>query len=119
MDTKTELPAAYNLRYVPQRDGNPGWLARHLLGISGARSGAHDGLWPAILRGIDAWIDQAKHYRDRFESGIGEDYLIAPLWYQQGEALQGMLNLDMGPLDCGSLDAVIRETLLAEGWKEE
>jgi hypothetical protein len=72
-----------------------------------------------VARGIASWIEMAVAYRDRFASGIGEDYVIAPLWYQQGEGLRGMLNLDMGPLDCGSLDAVIRETLLAEGWKEE
>lgn len=129
MSTKTDnLPAAYRLFSVPPHafQVREAWVSRHRDGLNKALGrgqsyalGDRPALWVTVARGIDAWIGQALAYRDRFEDGIGSDYVIGPLWFQQGEALRGMLNLDMGPLDCGSLDAVLRETLLAEGWEEE
>lgn len=64
-----------------------------------------------MLRG---WSLYAKAHRDRFESGIGEDYMLGLEWADIGMALLGLLNGETGGLDRGSIDRNVRAEFAAE-----
>ena len=54
-------------------------------------------------------------HKARFESAIGEDYVLGPQWQAIGEGLRGLLNGETGRLDCGTLDGFILATLDENG----
>ncbi len=64
---------------------------------------------------VQGWADYARTHRNRFESTIGEDYVLGPQWQAIGEGLLGLLNGETGALDCGTLDGFIRDTMEAHG----
>jgi hypothetical protein len=67
----------------------------------------------ALLRG---WLQYADTHKARYDSGIGEDGVLGKDWAAIGHALLGLLNGELGRLDGGSLDSLIRDTLTAEGF---
>ena len=67
----------------------------------------------SLLRG---WLQYADTHKARYDSGIGEDYVLGEDWRKMGFCLIGLLNGELGRLDGGSLDSLIRDTLKAEGF---
>ena len=72
--------------------------------------------WPSekekpLLHMLEGWLEYADQYRNRYLSGIQSDYFIGPLWFDIGQALLGLLNGEIGRLDGGTLDGIIRDTL--------
>jgi hypothetical protein len=65
---------------------------------------------------LNGWLEYADSHSRRFETGIGEDYVLGPQWAAIGSALLSLLNGELGRLDGGSLDSLIRDTLAAEGF---
>lgn len=88
-----------------------GWATRHISAINAPR-GAEVGI-VSLLRG---WMQYADTHSQRYESGIGEDGVLGDEWVKIGDALLGLLNGELGRLDGGSLDGLIRDTLRAEGF---
>lgn len=60
----------------------------------------------------------ADAHRARFDSGIGEDYVLGPEWIAILKGVRGLLNGETGQLDCGTVDGMICDMLRAEGVPE-
>lgn len=105
---------ALNVNYVPNYPNMGNWKDRHKAAIL-----APVGFERAIVGGLRAWIDYAAEHAARYGSGIGEDYILGPFWEDWGRCLLGLLDGETGRLDCGTLDAIIRESLMSQGFEEE
>lgn len=103
-----------NLLWTPDVPNNGGWKTRHLAAIN-----APQGSETPIVTLLSGWLQYAKVYKQRYESTIGEDYVLGPAWQDTGKALLIMLNGECGRLDCGTLDSLIRMTFTANGYDEE
>lgn len=123
MESNAQHSAAYNLRYIPATGGDiVGWKVRHAAAVRNPRS--EEG--PLIVS-IQSWIDMALYHHDRYGSPIGRDSYACHPWAAIGTSLRALLNMSWGSrLDMGTLDAILVETLEAEGydvdmehWKEE
>jgi hypothetical protein len=76
--------------------------------------------WPKgfetpIVKMLHYWEMYASKHQTRFESLIGEDYVLGPEWVNIGTAIRGLLNGETGRLDCGTLDGFILETMRENG----
>jgi len=76
--------------------------------------------WPkgfeaAIVKMLHFWEMYATEHQKRWESPIGEDYVLGVYWKDMGLSLRGLLNGETGRLDCGTLDAFILETMRENG----
>lgn len=76
--------------------------------------------WPkgfeaAIVKSLHFWEMYATEHQKRWESPIGEDYVLGVYWKDMGLALRGLLNGETGRLDCGTLDGFILETMRENG----
>jgi hypothetical protein len=91
-----------------------GWQERHVSAIRYPQ-GVEQGM-VSLLRG---WLDYADAHMARFESRIGEDYILGPAWAQIGSSVRTLLNGELGRLDGGTLDSLICESLEAEGYNPE
>ncbi len=70
----------------------------------------------SMVQMLSAWARYADNHRTRYQSPIGEDYVLGREWTAIGLGLRGLLNGDCGPrLDCGTLDGFILDTLRANG----
>ncbi len=91
-----------------------GWQDRHLAAIRvPSRSEENVGDM------IGAWAQYADSHKARFESGIGQDYVLGPAWAGIGVSLLTLLNGECGRFDCGTLDGFIRDTMEAEGFNDD
>ena len=90
------------------------WAARHRRAVNYPQ-GSEIGV-VLLLKGWDAY---ANAHGAIYESRIGEDYVLGPEWAKIGGAILSLLNGDLGRLDGGSLDHVIRHNLEAEGFDPE
>lgn len=77
------------------------------------------GVEVGLISLLKGWLRYADEYEKRYESSIGKDMILGPCWARIGESLLGMLNGELGRLDGGSLDNIIRETLKDEGFGDE
>ena len=98
----------------PSYESVPGYWARHRDAVTRPR-----GAERPIVGMLAAWLLYADLHRERYEAGIGEDYVLGPEWAKIGSAVLGLLNGDCGRLDCGAIDGLIRNVLKAEGFNEE
>ena len=91
------------------------WRERHAAAMRRPCADFEEGL-VGIFGG---WVAYAEAYREAFESGISNDYVLGPEWARVGRGLLGLLNGPTGRLDCGTLDGAIREALDAHGIEED
>ena len=64
-----------------------------------------------------AWARYADTYTARFDGDlVGTDYVLGLHWLAIGKAIVGLLNGPTGRLDCGTLDAWVRDTVVAQGF---
>jgi hypothetical protein len=89
---------------------NEGWMNRHLAAVLTPRNGIES----ALVQMFSGWLKYADEH-NRYETGIGSDYVLGVEWAKIGGALLGLLNGETGRLDCGTLDSLIRNVLSAEG----
>lgn len=81
------------------------WRRRHSAAMVNPLPGHEE----AIV-GLYECLDQyAEAHQDRFESPIGEDYVLGGEWKAIAQALIGLLNGETARLDCGTLDGAIRK----------
>lgn len=102
--------AAYAPNYTAPTADTNGWKLRHQYAMASPRPSEWIGL------AITAWVEMARHHRDEYGRGIGQDGFAADPWAAIGANLHDLLNMDIGRLDCASLSAVIVDTLEAEGY---
>lgn len=104
-----------NLKANPKLANMGGWQDRHNAAVSSAIHGANVPLESPLARMLESWAEYAKGHKARFESTIGEDYVLGPQWQAIGEGIRGLLNGETGRLDCGTLDGFILDTLSENG----
>jgi hypothetical protein len=68
-----------------------------------------------VVRMLVGWQEYARDHKTRFESAIGEDYILGVAWQEIGEALRTLLNGETGRLDCGTVDGFILDTMTENG----
>jgi len=86
-----------------------GWKLRHRQAVNALPT-------HPVAAGIAAWAAYAKKHAKRFESDIGEDYVLGPAWARWGIALRELLNGELGHLDGGTLDHIIYTNLCSQGF---
>lgn len=96
-----------DLLYVP---GNEAWKINHRLAL---RKGG------PVLTLLQGWHEYARQYLRLYESHIGEDYVLGPVWEIIGRSLRELLNGELGGLDAGTLDTFLTNTLHAHHGREE
>lgn len=67
----------------------------------------------AMRDAIVAWAMMGEAHAKMYASPIGEDGVLGVAWAQMGQALLSMLNGELGGLDGGTLDKLIRDIALA------
>lgn len=87
------------------------WITRHAQAWDAPR-----GMEVPIVGLIKSWLDYGQRHRAQYAASIGDDYVLGPEWAQIGMALLTLLNGDLGRLDGGSLDGIIRDAMLAQGF---
>lgn len=87
-----------------------GWFERHLNAWHTPKKTE-----APIVAFIKAIAQYADAHRERFETGIGDDGFLGPLWLEMIRSTRGLLNGDCGRLDCGTLDHMLCEMARAEG----
>ena len=102
------------INYIPDCPGNMGgWKERHLQAINFPK-----GCEIPVVNAIAAWLDYANEHERRYESPIGDDGVLGQCWLEMGRAIRGLLNGETGRLDCGTLDAILLDSMIAEGFSE-
>lgn len=99
------------------RPNTGGWKTRHNLAVdrafwlSNERSQER-----SIVQALHAWYEYASAYVQRFGGPIGENYVIGAAWARWGLAIRELLNGDCGQLDRGTLDTIILDNLIEQGF---
>lgn len=93
-----------------------GWLHQHHQAWNGARPRIKHEV--SIAEMVDGWLQYADAHRERFDSRIGDDYVLGPAWAKIGSGLRDLLSGETGRFDCGTLDAILNNALNAEGFDE-
>lgn len=73
----------------------------------------------ALAAMIGGWLAYADQYRLQFGGNIGDDGVLGDPWADVGKNLLRLLNGDLGGMDGGTLDRVIRRTLHDEGYEAD
>ena len=102
------------LDYIGSGPNTGDWQGRHAQAIHSPQ-----GAERAIVGLLKAWLDYANGHEARYDSRIGDDYVLGPPWAQIGAGLRQLLNGESGRLDCGTLDSIIYNTLNAEGFNPD
>jgi hypothetical protein len=68
---------------------------------------------------LEAWEEYAESHARRFDSPIGQDYVLGPEWARIGYALHGLLDGDIGDHDAGRFSARIMAQLNEQGYPDE
>lgn len=109
----THLTRIHDLPKHAEHD-TTGWSTRHLAALNAPRDAE-----VAIVGLLEAWLIYADRHQDRYMSDIGEDGVLGPEWAKVGSALLALLNGELGRLDGGTLDTLIRDTLVLEGYNPD
>jgi hypothetical protein len=96
-----------------------GWKDRHNLAITlGGFNGHSRPFETAVAQMITGWARYAQDHKKEYESAIGDDGVIGKAWLEAGKAFIDLLNGNTGRLDCGTLDAFLRDTMHENGFTE-
>jgi hypothetical protein len=102
----------------PERNSS-GQVTVSAMEHSKARYGGGNKHSQAIREMLLGWALYAEAHEARFESGIGEDYVLGPYWANVGLAIKRLLDGETGGFDCGSLDHNITAMIEAQGFKTD
>jgi len=107
----TMKPYDYISETMPDSSG---WKERHSDALWSPRQ--HEQPIANLLR---AWCDYAEVHKRAYHSKIGEDGVLGEPWAQIGSNLLRLLNGATGRLDCGTLDSIIRDNLMEQGFNPD
>ena len=68
-----------------------------------------------IFHMLTGWIKYADIHHARYETSIGDDTVLGPHWIAIGQAMQGLLDGELGGLDAGTVSTIIVEVMKNEG----
>ena len=77
---------------------------------------SHEGAIRNLLLGL---ADYADAHQEAYRSPIGEDGVLGECWLEVARGLIGLLNGESGRLDCGTIDATIRDIAAEHGFDEK
>lgn len=101
------MTLAAKLFEKPSVTGNIGdWQSRHMTAVHLPRGFERPIVWM-----LEQWLRYADVHQNRYDSKIGEDYVLGVYWQDIGKAIRGLLNGECGRLDCGTLDGLILNTM--------
>jgi hypothetical protein len=100
-----------------ERAGGNGWGERHARAMRNV--GSQEGQEQGVVQMLRGWADYADAHFHRFESPIGEDYVLGPAWLDIGKGIRSLLNGETGRLDCGTIDGLILEIAEHNGFEED
>lgn len=93
----------------------PSWLISHHRALSEPRGGE-----APVVTLRSALIQYGLCYAERFEGcSLGQDNFLGPAWLQVARGYLALLNGETGRLDCGSLDAELRDLARRFGFSAE
>ena len=96
------------------RAGNSApWAVAHNRAVSVPRDNER------IVDLIRAWQEYATAHAKTNGTPIGEDSYAEPYFREIGHGIHGLLNMDCGRLDCGTLSSAIYDTAKAAGIEGE
>lgn len=107
-----------DIYWLPATPDSNGWKARHtaaLRGIPDSR-GIVGALEMSIVMMLRGWLAYADAHLLAYGSALGADYVLGEAWFATGVAMLTLLNGDLGRLDAGTLDTIIRDNLEEQGW---
>lgn len=73
----------------------------------------------AVTLLLSSWLTYADNHFERFDSKIGDGDILGEPWARIGVSIIQLLNGETGGLDCGTVDALIRDVLVDEGFFDE
>jgi hypothetical protein len=92
------LPATHALRIA---DHTEAWQRRH-----------NQAAWTHPVASLmKEWQRYAVDHHIRYDSRIGDDYVLGPAWEGMAVHLRDMLNGDLGGMDAGTCDQFILDVL--------
>lgn len=91
-------------------NGSSDWRSRHLAAILSPA----DNFERSVRDMLYGWQLYALAHRRQYGSSISDDQVLGPHWREIGEGIIGLLNGETGRLDCGTLDAIIRQEMASE-----
>jgi len=68
---------------------------------------------------LHGWINYAFAHLRQWDTEIGEDYVLGPIWARIGCEIHGLLNGEIGNLDAGAISAIIVHNLTVQGFNSE
>lgn len=74
-----------------------------------------NGFERAITHAYRALETYADTHLDRYESPIGEDYVLGAVWANMARAFLGLLDGETGRFDCGDLHTRVHELATKHG----
>jgi hypothetical protein len=104
-------PTFHNPDTGKTRPNDNGWQDRHMRAL-----GVPQGFEAGIVGMIESWARYADQHRARYETPIGDDYVLGPAWRDLGLSIRALLDGETGRLDCGTLSGFIHDTLASEGF---
>lgn len=102
-----------------------GWHGRHVKawwtpGSSGPGAHGEGRHFERCVRDLFiALADYADAHALRYESDLGEDYVLGPAWLDALKSARVLLNGETGRLDCGTLDALAFDMAEAAGFERD
>lgn len=83
----------------------------------------HNAAWAHPMRGAEyairgaivSWLEYADSYAAQWDRPIGQDGYAGRYWQEWGEALRGLLSMDLGRFDGGTLDGILMDAAKAAG----
>lgn len=116
---ETYLNTLYHPSFVNHATGermsnDTGWQDRHVRAFN-----VPHGFEAAIVSLLTGWAIYADAHRARYESKLGDDYVLGVAWAATGRAIHSLLDGETGRLDCGTLSSFIHDTLTSEGFNAD
>ncbi len=108
-------PMWRNARYrviSTSRQGQFAWLTRH----NDHRDRPADPLERGLCATLDGLREIASAHVSRYESSIGDDYVLGEAWSDMWRGLRAMLNGEIGQLDGGEMDRELCELWESAGF---
>jgi hypothetical protein len=99
-------------RMTPKHSNLTDWEKRHLHAVVSPLEGFEQ----ALVELFSGWLRYSQAVAHRYDGRIGDDGVLGPEWGAIGAALRGLLNGETGRLDCGTLDALLADTLREQGF---
>jgi len=120
MKTASEL-LSYTPNYARKNGNLDKWAVRHITALMAPSHRAATGqlLEKPLVLMLKGWLEYADAHYLAYKSPIGEDGVLGAEWEVVGKALLGLLNGDLGHLDGGTLDHIIRQALEQNGFNPD